>query len=570
MAAQIHYEIFVRKGPKSGWVLMDAIASRATAVKTAETLIAANEAAAVKVVKETYNQATGEFRSLTIFEEGTIKVRVAPEAEEEPHALPCFSPGDLYSLHSRATIGRLLGDSLSRWKLTVTELIHSAEALERLEATGTVFQHAIQKVAIAQSATTEAGVAKIMKSLLELTERAIKRVYKDERAGRLVACKDVASLIAHARKVAAEPDAAYLFNAAVAKYLASSRSWSEKLSLIADAAHSVSDNAPERTLVLASAGSIIAELLNGSAALQELIGSQPDLGSAMIVLADLFCGRKIEGASPGLAILADEFAAGRFDEARIAVGKRVIAEVRSGRKLAADLEGELKHLKQIVTRLVIGAGAWLQQEDIVAAVTIRSKRYVASDTLEAWLKPAQGADGRLERLITLEENVVGPENKRALAAIMQGQLTSPQMESAFLDPRHNVDVRLKRLASHQRRILKSNLPDLQKRQLSEGLDRLSVKAADAGKWFDILARDAKTNALMVLKLLADGAIADGVMSQKARAFAERHLGNATGATTPAAKDAAAASLLNAALAAIEGPAPAATAASPGGPKAKTG
>ncbi|HRE60479.1 MAG TPA: hypothetical protein PL096_05150 [Micropepsaceae bacterium] len=553
MAAQIHYEIFVRKGAKSGWALMDAISSRTTAVKTAEALIAANEAAAVKVVKETYNEATGEFRSLTIFEEGTAKVRVAPEAEEEPHALPCFSPEDLYSLHSRATIGRLLADSLSRWKLTVTELIHSPEALERLEATGTVFQHAIQKVAIAQAATTEAGVAKIMKSLLELTERAIKRVYKDERAGRLVACKDAAALVAHARKVAGEPDAAYLFNAAMAKFLAPAKSWSEKLSRVAEVAHGVAENAPERPLVIASAGTIIAELLNGSAALQELIGSQPDLGSAMIVLADLFCGRRIEGASPGLAILANEFAAGRFDEARIAVGKRVVAEVRSGRKLAADLETELKHLKQIVTRLVIGAGAWLQQEDIVAAVTIRSKRYVASDTLEAWVKPAQGADGRLERLITLEENVVGPENKRALAAVMQGQLTSPQMESAFVDPRHPVDVRLKRLAAHQRRILKSNLPDLQKRQLAEGLDSLSVKAADAGKWFDVLARDAKANALMVLKLLADGAITDGVMTQRARAFTEKHLGsNPSGAATAASKDAAAASLLQAALAAIEG------------------
>ncbi len=558
MAAQIHYEVFVRKGPKSGWALHDAISSRSNAIKMAEAIMAANEAGAVKVMKETYNEATGDFMSLKIFEDGADKVRVAPEAEEAPNAIPCFTPEDLYSVHSRATIGRLLADSLSRWKLTVIELIHRADALDRLEATGTIFQHAVQKVAIAQASTTDAGVAKIMKALLDLTDRAIKRVYKDEKAGRLVDCSDAASLAAHARKVAGEPDAAYLFCAALAKFLAPARTWSEKLQRVADIVHEIPADARERPIVIASAGSIIAELLNGAAALQELIGSQQDLGSAMIVLADLFCGRRVEGASPGFAILAAEFAAGRFDEARIAVGKRVVAEVRSGRKLAADLETELKHLKQIVTRLVIGAGAWLQQEDIVAAVTIRSKRYVASDTLEAWLKPAQGPDARIERLIALEENVVGPENKRALAAVMMGQISSPQMETAFLDPRHGMDVRLKRLALHQRRILKSNLPDLQKRQLAEVLDRLSLKIAEGGKWFDMLARDAKPNALMIVKLLADGALTDGVMSQRARAFAEKHLGGSA-ASGKGKGDAAALSLLNTALAAVEGdakPAPA--------------
>ena len=48
-------------------------------------------------------------------------------------------------------MGRLLIDFLSRNKITITELIHRADLLEKLEATGTVYQHAIQKIAVAQA-----------------------------------------------------------------------------------------------------------------------------------------------------------------------------------------------------------------------------------------------------------------------------------------------------------------------------------------------------------------------------------------------------------------------------------
>ena len=55
--------------------------------------------------------------------------------------------------------------------------------LEKLEATGTLYQHAIQKVAVAQAATTTTPVQQIVKSLNELTTQAFNRVYRDQRAG---------------------------------------------------------------------------------------------------------------------------------------------------------------------------------------------------------------------------------------------------------------------------------------------------------------------------------------------------------------------------------------------------
>ena len=140
MAREIHYEIFRRVGAKGGWTLHEVVSSRDVALTMAQELMAGEKATGVKVVKETYNDETGDFLTLKIFEEGHNQMKIAPAQEDAPHALPCFKPEDLYSYHARATMSRLLVDYLSRNKITITELIHRADMLEKLEATGTLYQ----------------------------------------------------------------------------------------------------------------------------------------------------------------------------------------------------------------------------------------------------------------------------------------------------------------------------------------------------------------------------------------------------------------------------------------------
>ena len=159
MAREIHYEVFRRVGAKGGWTLHEVVNSRDVALTMAQELMASEKDTGVKVVKETYNDETGDFLTLKIFEDGHNQMKVTPAQEEAPHALPCFKPEDLYSYHARTTMSRLLVDYLSRNKITITELIHRADLLEKLEATGTMYQFAIQKVAVAQAANTTTGSA---------------------------------------------------------------------------------------------------------------------------------------------------------------------------------------------------------------------------------------------------------------------------------------------------------------------------------------------------------------------------------------------------------------------------
>src|SRR3954463_1537667 len=169
MGTQIHYELFKRAGAKGGWTLHEVLSGRERAIQLAQGLMTEGQATGVKVVKETYDDDTGDYLTLKIFEDGHNQMKIEPAQEEAPNAIPCFKPDDLYSYHARATMRRLLVDFLSRNKITITELIHRADMLEKLEATGTVYQHAIQKVAVAQASSTTTPVQQIVKSLNELT-----------------------------------------------------------------------------------------------------------------------------------------------------------------------------------------------------------------------------------------------------------------------------------------------------------------------------------------------------------------------------------------------------------------
>ena len=85
MGAQVHYELYIRKSPTSAWTLDLATEDRAKALATAEEMLADRRAAGVKVQKESLDEETREFRSVTILTKGAVqaeKAKVIIEAAE--------------------------------------------------------------------------------------------------------------------------------------------------------------------------------------------------------------------------------------------------------------------------------------------------------------------------------------------------------------------------------------------------------------------------------------------------------------------------------------------------------
>jgi len=543
MAREIHYEIFRRVGAKGGWTLHEVVSSRDVALTMAQELMAGEKATGVKVVKETYNDETGDFLTLKIFEEGHNQMKMAPAQEDAPHALPCFKPEDLYSYHARATMSRLLVDYLSRNKITITELIHRADMLEKLEATGTLYQFAIQKVAVAQAATTTTGVQQIIKSLNELTTQAFHRVYRDQRKG-LFPNPESHQFADLARSLSGQGNAAYIFNGALARHLREAKGWDEKVLMMI----TIMENAPTeeepRKLVLSSIDALLAEVLGGSAALHDLMGPAENLGQALNNLVTLFLGKEpeAEARGKGLAALTHHFAADDLPEARTAVANRVIAEFKSSKRLCPDsLVEELKTLRAIANRIVLGIGKYLSHEDLIAAFTLRSKRLVVQEAVGQFIAEAE-PDEKIDRILFVEDNIIGAENKRQLSNYILPVLNSASFENIFHNPKTPLLQRLQRLAQLQARVRRSGFIDVTRDEISGRIDLMAVQMEARGKLLEsIQARPTSgvDKAQTLLKLMVGGMLTEGVLANKARSLILGYLsqpGFLTGYMAMRAKD----------------------------------
>ena len=254
------------------------IAQRDEAVKYAKILVEEG-APRVRVIKETHQPETGDCMSLTIFEHGATEIRKKnAKLDEGASSTPCFKPDDLYSYHARATIGRVLSEWLARGKLTPTEFIHTAAALEKFEATGTIYQHAIQKVAVAQASESESSVAQIVKNLNGLCTIAMQRVFKDERRGFFPAL-EVGQFGPLAERLATNPEGRYVLNGALVKYLKPATSWDGKLQSLLILMAELPADGPGRALLLNAIDVLVSEMLTGAAALADLLGQNPDLAT---------------------------------------------------------------------------------------------------------------------------------------------------------------------------------------------------------------------------------------------------------------------------------------------------
>lgn len=519
MAQEVHYEIFSRQGAKGGWRMLDVRDQRDAAIEYAKSLMADEKATGVKVVKESYNDETGDYLTLKIFEDGHNQVRSIPAQEDVPHALPCFKPDDLYSYHARATISRLLGEYLARQKLTSTELAHRADALEKLEATGTLLQHAIQKVAVAQAASTTTPVQQIVKSLNELVNNAFHRVYRDHRKG-VFPLIEAKAFNALAAKLCDQSDGAYVLNGAIAQHLRDAKGWDEKvlrlLALLEQA------DGAGRALLLSSIDAMVAEILSGSAALHELIGARENFGEELASLVELFLGA--EPGPPaghgGVLALTRHFAADDLPEARTAIAGRLMAEFKSVKRLCPNsLVGEFQTLRRIADRLVRGIGKYLSHEDLIGVFTLRSKRLVTHETLSEHLADAATPDEKLSRLLSVEENIVGAENKRKLAGFIVPIVTAPAFETHFQNAKTPALSRLRSLASLQAHVLRSGFQESQRREIAELLDRKACEIEARTKLFESIL--AKTSgpvecAITLLKLCTGALLTEGRLAARAR------------------------------------------------------
>jgi len=517
----VHFEVFRRADAKGAWTLHDVSSLREKALGIASDLMRSEKGIGVKVVKETYDSDTGDFLSTKIFEDGHAKLKLDFDAEDALPVLPCFKPEDLYSSHARATMTRLLRDFLSKHKITVTELIHRADSLEKLEAAGTIFQHAVQKVAVAQAQSSTVPVQQIIKAINELSAKAISRVYRDTRRDYFPTVK-AGGFAALAGKLAGESDGIYIFNGALARYLKPCASWNDKLLTLIAIAQDAPNDGAGRTLLLGAVDAIAAEIVGSSVALHELIGESESLGQALFLLVDLFLGTLMaeEEHRAGLVALAELFAADGLPVTRAAIASRIVAELKSGRRLCpASRLDELATLRKVANSLVLGDARYLSHENLIAAFMLRSRRLVSNESISEYLSALSAPDDKVERLLHIEDHIIGADNKKQLGLVLRQILCSVDFADYFVANSMPVMARLHRLADLQARMRRSGFRDDMREEFVDCLDRVASEVEQRGKVLKSLQdylREPAERAIAILKLCTNNVLTEGRVRGRAR------------------------------------------------------
>jgi hypothetical protein len=535
--AQVHFEVFARRQHGSSWSLQMATEDRTRALESAEEMLAEHRAISVRVTKETLDEETREFKTVTILTKGEPdrgKVR-KPRDGLEPL---CVSPHDLYTLHARDRIGRLLEGWLARSRATPFELLHRPDLIEKLEATGLELQHAIQKVAIPEAQARGKTVHHVIRDFQKLVQATIDRVMRDERKGRFPDF-ETESFAAAAERLVGNPNQQYLLGGGIARAMSTGSSWSGKVNRLLDLADQAPREPAARALAFQVLDTPLTEILGARAGIMELLGVHLDRGGALAAMTRLAAAESVDSlisiepavakVMPQLqgpaARLANWLDGPYFENVRTAIAQRVLKELTGPKRLRPnDAEGEIIMLRALAMALTTAVGRILTEEQVQEAFVNRSRTLVRADFVEAYLGHDRSPLGEVEALLWLSENVTGGANKRQASRWVQANVSALRFETDLRAGPDSAATKLAALAELQRSVFRCGF-------VTEEAGPIAVKIGEVGGQIEADARLAQAlsraaapvvNRLTLLLRLAAGETAPrGPAAERAKAEAIR-------------------------------------------------
>ena len=501
MSDQVHYELFVRRKPGAQWTLDMATEIRTHALAVAEEALQQGRAIAVRVTKETLDPESREYKSISIFTKGQVDGGKPKKAQEDLDPL-CVQPSDLYTAHARDRIGRLLEGWLARHNATPFELLHRPDLVEKLEASGTDLQHALQKIAIPEAEARGMSVHELIRTFQGLVERTVANLMKQFKKGALPDL-DKEGFARAAERLVSDPDRAFLLGAGVAASIAPGKNWSEKIARLLDLADAAPTDPRARAAALAALEQPLAEIIGSKAGMADLLGADnADLGTTLAAMTRLAGGAQVESLIrveagvrncmpelSGTAKRLSEWLTGdNFPAVRSSIAHRVLKELNGVRRLKpTDAESEIEHLRALAMSLTAAAGRILPPEDITSAFTTRSKTLLNGEFIEALLGRDRSSREEVQMLIRLAENVMGAVNKRMAARWLSANIQALRFEREIRQGPDSAASKLAALAALQRSLIRSGL-------VIEDYEPLCAKIGEVGGQIE---SDARLLAMLV-------------------------------------------------------------------------
>lgn len=285
----------------------------------------------------------------------------------------CTHTRDYFSLESRMTMNIVFRNYLEMVQLTPSEVLHNPRELRRLQDYESILMSAADVVAKLQIKSTGQGLKERRQQIIDAFDQIVARANR-------VAGMDLPSLkgpfsnlLAHVSGFTNETPE-YLAMFVLCGELTKRRGWLDKLDLLMTLAES--EDADSKGLLFID--TVTADVL-GANVLQDLLGWQPSLGSAIVAMVDLAEGKfvvKDKDPTKVIGRLAAQLAEGRLPATSDVIVDRAVRQLRSPHPLyRADPSKEMEEYQKVLVRFLV-PGALLSGGKAAEAITLRGARFI--------------------------------------------------------------------------------------------------------------------------------------------------------------------------------------------------
>jgi hypothetical protein len=416
----IRFEVATRRDGR--WSIECARDRESEAIAIAKEMLATSAYEAVRVMRErdvfgrTMMQASVFEASLRGRDEPPIKLSSPDESD-----CWCSELDDLYGARSRRVIGQMLRPFLDQFGITPTELLHNLSFGRKLDEAGTLLSSAIHRISLLRANATGESLAESVRFLERLISTALRRAV-DARANRRLSAPGADGLDPLVERLAAlTPDPAERrFQLRCAASLACETERSLLARLVRVLGWAPTAQLPESVAVI---DEMIADCLGSATVVQEMLGAQPELGTALHTTIEIARGRPVE-TPPRAAKWYPDLAA--FLAGHPCPDTRTVLLVRVHREIAGDTpltRGSAVEESRVLLSIA-GAlkddtiGGYVGGARMVEAMVRRWSRLDQPGGFSDMKIPATPPAERFAALLGAEPDHYGETKKRALATLL--------------------------------------------------------------------------------------------------------------------------------------------------------
>lgn len=478
------FEVQISDGER--WTVAGIHQARSAAIAEAEDMLSSRDVIAVKVIAE--SERTGS--SDVVFEKSIDRdpgkiITIVPILE----AAMCGDLDDVYGFEARRTVGRLLRHYLDEHGLTALELAYHSARLRMLERDDVLFAQALQRVAGIQARTLgikPAARADLLYRLFgQLKDAAAEAAGKAAGVGRLHAMlkeRGLRELAEHIERSVEENHRGRTLGAVLARHLGEAADWNRKLQALA----ALGQETDLGEFATGHLDQVMAEILDGAAALKDLLAGQPDAATAHRMIILLAAGRcpPPKNAITPIAEVNDAIARLELPLSRRVLYERIAVELGgTGQLTRDDRQAERDAFVGLVRELTEIAGL-AGGPKVSEAVTRRARMVLSQDVDDLSLDdgisrvidllPHRAA--RLGYLLDLAASGLGRRYQQNVVTAL-GRVIEQMTSLASFVPKNSSPETVERaIAAIKARLTNEDLPESWRRAISQALDGVTRKS----------------------------------------------------------------------------------------------